>query len=50
MTLLDSIRNVIYIKVKINYNYEHLFLYTSQVNIHELETKMSDTKLCCDFY
>lgn len=49
MTLLDSIRNVIYIKVKINYNYEHLFLYT-QVNIHELETKMSDTKPCCDFY
>lgn len=33
MTLLDSIRNLIYIKVKINYKYEHLFLYTSQDNV-----------------
>lgn len=34
MTLLDSIRNLIYIKVKVNYKYEHLFLYTSQDNVH----------------
>lgn len=40
MTLLDSTRNLIYIKIEINYKYEQLFLYTAQAKIHVLETKV----------
>lgn len=40
MTLLESLRNLISIKIEINYKYEGLFLYTAQAKIHVLETKV----------